>query len=213
MKINKTPCCLKKSAKLSERYLKSGLSFGSFFQQLSMMLRNLGSGYLKLDPAGHRKSCEVGIRLKKSLSEIPANRLKACICVWLQETILQNSTLGHDSGQWRAEAVRCLGPTRFLDVLENILYSSRKIKCLTTFFSRSPKFFTFFTSFVKFHENSLLGCPPPVRNHAPVTTYFHFFFGHLPTFFSENWHLGCPPGWMPEAVAPSAHPLHATDSG
>ena len=29
--------------------------------------------------------------------------------------------------QWRAEAVGCPGPTRFLDALENILYSSRKI--------------------------------------------------------------------------------------
>src|SRR6218665_3595343 len=31
------------------------------------------------------------------------------------------------SVQWRAEAVGCPGPTRFLDALENILYSSRKI--------------------------------------------------------------------------------------
>src|SRR6218665_2723285 len=29
--------------------------------------------------------------------------------------------------QWRAEAVGCPGPTRFLDALENIFYSSRKI--------------------------------------------------------------------------------------
>src|SRR6218665_684031 len=29
--------------------------------------------------------------------------------------------------QWRAEAVGCPGLTRFLDALENILYSSRKI--------------------------------------------------------------------------------------
>src|SRR6218665_3957879 len=31
------------------------------------------------------------------------------------------------SWQWRAEAVGCPGPTRFLDALENIFYSSRKI--------------------------------------------------------------------------------------
>jgi len=29
--------------------------------------------------------------------------------------------------QWRAEAVGCPGPTRFLDAIEHILYSSRKI--------------------------------------------------------------------------------------
>src|SRR6218665_3654114 len=78
-------------------------------------------------------------------------------------------------------------------------------KFLTTFFNRSPKFFTLFASVVKFHENSLLGCPP-VLHHAPVTTFFYFFFGHLPTFFKENWPLGCPPEWMPGAVAPSAPP-------
>src|SRR6218665_1122587 len=32
-----------------------------------------------------------------------------------------------DVNQWRAEAVGCPGPTRFLDALENILYSSCKI--------------------------------------------------------------------------------------
>src|SRR6218665_132824 len=60
-------------------------------------------------------------------------------------------------GQWRAEAVGCPGQRRFLDALENILYSSRKIS--DDPFRRSPKFFTFFASVVKFHENSLLGCP------------------------------------------------------
>src|SRR6218665_2946041 len=32
-----------------------------------------------------------------------------------------------NSFQWRAEAVGCPGPTRFLDALETIFYSSRKI--------------------------------------------------------------------------------------
>ena len=59
----------------------------------------------------------------------------------------------------RAVAAGCPGPTRFLDGLENILYSSRKISD-DLLFSRSPNFFTFFVSVVKFHENSLLGCPP-----------------------------------------------------
>src|SRR6218665_2968759 len=77
-------------------------------------------------------------------------------------------------------------------------------KFLTTFFSRSPKFFTLFASVVKFHENSLLGCPP-VLHHAPVTTFFTSFWSFT-YIFKENWPLGCPPGWMPGAVAPSAPP-------
>src|SRR6218665_2151517 len=106
------------------------------------------------------------------------------------------------STQWRAEAVGYPGPTRFLDALETILYSSRKISD-DLFFSRSPKFFTFFASVVKFHENSLLGCSPSAAS-CPGNNIFYFFFGHLPTCFKENWPLGCPPGWMPGAVAPSA---------
>ena len=78
------------------------------------------------------------------------------------------------------------------------------------FYSRSPKFFTFFASVVKFHENSLLGCPP-MLHHAPVTTFFLLPFWSFTYIFKENWPLGCPPGWMPGAVAPSAPPLHATD--
>ena len=45
--------------------------------------------------------------------------------------------------QWRAEAVGCPGPTRFLDALK--IFSIRPAKFLTTFFSCSP--------------NSLLECP------------------------------------------------------
>src|SRR6218665_227879 len=48
-------------------------------------------------------------------------------------------------------------------------------KFLTTFFSRSPKFFTFFASVVKFHENSPLGCPP-VLHHAPGNDIFLLLF-------------------------------------
>src|SRR6218665_2451079 len=79
-------------------------------------------------------------------------------------------------------------------------------KFLTTFFSRSPKFLTFFASVIKFQENSLLGCPPPVLHHAPVMTFFTslmVIYLHL----KKSWPLGCPPGWMPGAVAPSAPPL------
>src|SRR6218665_3195397 len=64
-------------------------------------------------------------------------------------------------------------------------------KFLTTFFSRSPKFFPFFASVVKFHENSPLGCPP-VLHHAPVTKFVFFFFGHLTTFFKKTGPLDAP---------------------
>src|SRR6218665_1121946 len=41
-------------------------------------------------------------------------------------------------------------------------------------FRHLTKFFTFSHQFFKFHENSLLGCPP-VLHHAPVTTFFSSF--------------------------------------
>src|SRR6218665_1042589 len=68
-------------------------------------------------------------------------------------------------------------------------------KFLTTFFSRSPKFFTFCT----------------VLHHAPVTTLFYYFFGHLPTFFKKTDPLDAPQGGC---LGPSHRmhpPLHATD--
>src|SRR6218665_3740127 len=51
---------------------------------------------------------------------------------------------------------------------------------------------------------------PPVLHHAPETTCFYFFFGHLPTFCKENWPLGCPLGWMPGPSHRAHPPLHAT---
>lgn len=36
-----------------------------------------------------------------------------------------------------------------------------------------------------------------------MTTFF-LLFRHLPAFFNENWVVGCPLGWMPGAVSPSA---------
>src|SRR6218665_4087168 len=78
-------------------------------------------------------------------------------------------------------------------------------KFLTTFFSRSPKFFTLFASVVKFHENSLLGCPPPVLHHAPVTTFFTSFWSFT-YIFKENWPLGCPQGGCP-GPSHRPHPL------
>ena len=80
--------------------------------------------------------------------------------------------------QWRAEAVGCPGPTRFFDALENIFYSSRKISddlCLVVhpLFRISCQISREFAPWV----------PPLVLHHAPVTTFFYFLFGHLPTFF------------------------------
>src|SRR6218665_1608074 len=48
------------------------------------------------------------------------------------------------------------------------------VKFLTTFFSRSPKFFTFFASVVKFHENSLLRCP--TTSSSPSDDIFKLLF-------------------------------------
>ena len=90
-------------------------------------------------------------------------------------------------------------------VLKNILYSSRNIS--DDFFSQSPKFFpirflklltTFlviyqnlFASVFKFHENSLLGCPP-VLHHAPVTTFFSSFLVTYLHSFTKTGPLDAP---------------------
>jgi len=116
--------------------------------------------------------------------------------------------------QWRAEAVGCPVPTRFLDALENIFYSSRKISdnlflVVHQIFLSFIQILYFFALAVKFYENSILGCPP-VLHHAPVRTFFSSFLVIYLHFSYENCLLGCPPGRMPGAVAPSAPPLHAT---
>src|SRR6218665_1564422 len=59
------------------------------------------------------------------------------------------------------------------------------------FFSRSPKFFTIFASVVKFHENSLLGCPP-MLHHAPVMTFFTSFLVIYLYFFKKTGPLDAP---------------------
>src|SRR6218665_1207458 len=74
------------------------------------------------------------------------------------------------SSQWREEAVGCPGPTRFLDALENIFYSSRQISD------------DLFLSVVKFITIRSLEAPP-VLHHAQVTTFSLHFFCHFPTFF------------------------------
>jgi len=131
--------------------------------------------------------------------------------------------------QWRAEAVGRPGPMRFLDALErnifNIFYSSRKISTFLAtflFFSRSPNFairlLKFLTTFfLIIYPNFALfriSCqisrkftnwmPPPSAASCPGNDIFLFSFCHLPTFILRKLALGCPPGWIPVAVAPSA---------
>src|SRR6218665_2970699 len=100
--------------------------------------------------------------------------------------------------QWRAEAVGCPGPTRFLDALENIFYSSRKISD------------ALFYQLSNFRTIRSLDAPSRAAS-CPGNDIFLFIFCHLPTFFYKNWPLGCTPRWMPGAVAPSAPPPHATE--
>src|SRR6218665_1759993 len=75
--------------------------------------------------------------------------------------------------QWRTEAVGCPGPTRFLDALENILYSSRKIS--DDLFSRSPKCFTFSHQLSNFKRIRSLDAPPSAAS-CPGNDIFYFFF-------------------------------------
>src|SRR6218665_313392 len=90
----------------------------------------------------------------------------------------------HDM-QWRAEAVGCPGPTRLLDTLENIFYSSRKISD------------ALFLSVVKFQDNSLPGCPSRAAS-CPGNDIFLFIFCHLPTFFfTKTGPLDAPQGGCP----------------
>jgi len=77
------------------------------------------------------------------------------------------------------------------------------------FFSRSPKFFTFFASVVKFHETSLLGCPPSAAS-SPGNDFFNFFFGYLPTFLKKTGPLDAPQGGCSGPLHHPHPPLHVT---
>src|SRR6218665_719584 len=110
--------------------------------------------------------------------------------------------------QWRAEAVGCPGPTRFLDALENIFYSSCKIS--------DDLFLVFHLNVSLFRISCQISrefapwMPPPVLHHAPVTTFFTCFWSFSYIFKKTGpWdaHQGGFPG-------PSHRPhptLHATD--
>src|SRR6218665_3951705 len=76
------------------------------------------------------------------------------------------------------------------------IFSIRSAKFLTTFFYQLSNFRT------------IHSLDAPSR---AVTTFFSSLFAIYLQLFYKNWPLGCPPGWMPGVVAPSAPPLHATE--
>src|SRR6218665_1296271 len=74
------------------------------------------------------------------------------------------------------------------------------LRCPRKYFSANP-----FYRLSNFRTIRSLDAPP-VLHHAPVTTFFSSFFAIYLHFVYKSWPLGCPPGWMPGAVAPSAPP-------
>src|SRR6218665_2009972 len=91
--------------------------------------------------------------------------------------------------QWRAEAVGCPGPTRFLDALENILYSSRKI-------SHDHFLVVHLNSYLFSHQLSnftrIRSLYAPSAASWPGNDIFKLLFGHLPTFLKKTGPLDPP---------------------
>jgi len=83
------------------------------------------------------------------------------------------------SSQWREEAVGCPGPTRFLDALENIFYSSRQISD------------DLFLSVVKFITIRSLEAPSRASS-CPGNDIFSSFFAISLLFFTKNDPLDAP---------------------
>src|SRR6218665_532622 len=107
--------------------------------------------------------------------------------------------------QWRAEAVGCPGPTRFLDALENILYSSRKISD-DLFLVVHLNFSTFSHQLSNLTRIRSLDAPPPVLHHAPVTTFLNFFLVIYLHFFKTTGPLDAPQSGCP-GPSHRPHPL------
>src|SRR6218665_1760947 len=80
---------------------------------------------------------------------------------------------------------------RFFDALESIFYSSRKISD------------DLFLSVVKFHDNSLPGCPSCAAS-CPGNGIFLFIFAIYLHFFDKNWPQGGCPGPSHRPHPPSA---------
>ena len=88
------------------------------------------------------------------------------------------------ANQWRAEALGCPGPTRFLDALKLFFLQNISIRLSK-----------FLTTVITFHANLVLGCPSPILLHnASVTTFCYSFISHLSTFFMKT------DPWMPPRV-------------
>src|SRR6218665_1193837 len=83
------------------------------------------------------------------------------------------------SSQWREEAVGCPGPTRFLDALENIFYSSRQI---------SDDLFYQLSNFRTIRSLEA----PPVLHHDSVTTFSLHFLPFTYISFTKNVPLDAP---------------------
>src|SRR6218665_638856 len=114
----------------------------------------------------------------------------------------------------RAQAVGCLGPTRFLDAPSKIFSTIRPGKFLTTFFSRSrknisnssPKIFDDLSqlpNLAKIRSLDALRSPP---TSCPVTTFFSSFFSFTYTFFTKTGPLDSPQGGCP-GPSHRSHPL------
>jgi len=101
-------------------------------------------------------------------------------------------------GQGRAEAVECPGPMRFLDALENIFYSSRKVSD------------DLFYQLSNFRTIRSLDAPSSAAS-CPGNDIFSSFFAIYLHFLHKTGPLDAPQGGCP---GPSYRPhplLHATD--
>src|SRR6218665_1298607 len=111
--------------------------------------------------------------------------LLACLSVCMSVCVsFRGVSLSVCCVQWRAEAVGCPGPTTFLDALENIFYSSRKISD------------DLFYQLSNFRTTRSLDALCRAAS-CPGNDIFLFIFCHLPTFFTQNWPFGYPQGGCP----------------
>src|SRR6218665_2227264 len=112
--------------------------------------------------------------------------------------------------QWRAEAVGCPGPTRFLDALENILYSSRKISddfFLVVYlnFSLFSHQLSNFTRIRSLDAPSAASCPGSDIFTSFLVIYLHF------VNLKKTGPLEAPQGGCPGPSHRPHTPLHATE--
>src|SRR6218665_1796997 len=70
-------------------------------------------------------------------------------------------------------------------------------KFLTTIFSPSPYISHFFSFSHFFKFTKIQSLMPPMLHHAPLTTFFSYFFSHLPTFLKKTGPLDALQGGRP----------------